>query len=505
MSRKTRQALNGRHVGALVCLCGASTLYLLTMAPTVQGFDSAELTTGAFTLGFVHAPGYPLYMLLGHLFAKIPIGNVGLRLNLMSAIFGTLSALVLYELLLTQTQEWIASLLATSLFATAPIFWSQATRAEVYTLHTFLMVSTLLAWLRAHRTTRMGGYVVCFILMGIGIGNHLTTVLLWASVLASTIWNTPRYRRIGIGATLLGIAIAAACYSYFPWRSRDTLRVDYIRPYFDVDPGSLSGIWWLISGQAFRRSFYLDFTPISLLQEIRRLSVFVWDGSLGIGLILGAWGWRSLRQAYPLWNRLLSLYLLVNVVGFVSYHVVDKEAMFLPMYIVGSIWVASGANELRSWIKSHLPKSNPARIQTLVNLTLFLVVAIGAWLNWSSVDLSNNSRVYHFADQLLDEVEYSTMIVNHWVTASVVDYLQVVEERRPDVVSFNLSFYFLGLQMEYDSLEDVSARAAWFSWLDNHLGRRPLCFIEPLPLIPSNFSWIKQGSCWKIVTTGVEN
>src|SRR6185436_6410127 len=42
--------------------------YLRTAAPTVYGLDSAELTTGAYALGIVHAPGAPLYLLLGHVF-----------------------------------------------------------------------------------------------------------------------------------------------------------------------------------------------------------------------------------------------------------------------------------------------------------------------------------------------------------------------------------------------------------------------------------------------------
>ena len=99
-ARASRSRLDGSHVGAVVCLLGASGLYLSTLAPTVQAFDSAELTVGAYTLGFVHAPGYPLYMVLGHLFGQIPIGDIGFRLNLMSAVFGVSTVLVLYLLLL---------------------------------------------------------------------------------------------------------------------------------------------------------------------------------------------------------------------------------------------------------------------------------------------------------------------------------------------------------------------------------------------------------------------
>ena len=46
----------------------ALVVYILTLAPGVVGLDSAELITGAHTLGVVHPTGYPLYLLIGKLF-----------------------------------------------------------------------------------------------------------------------------------------------------------------------------------------------------------------------------------------------------------------------------------------------------------------------------------------------------------------------------------------------------------------------------------------------------
>ncbi len=76
-------------------------LYWRTLAPTVFAVDSVEFTTGAYTLGLVHPPGYPTYLLLGRLFLSLPVGDFGYRLNLMSAVFGVLSCWVAYRILLT--------------------------------------------------------------------------------------------------------------------------------------------------------------------------------------------------------------------------------------------------------------------------------------------------------------------------------------------------------------------------------------------------------------------
>jgi hypothetical protein len=121
-------------------------LYCFSLSPTIQGFDSAELTIGAYKLGFVHPPGYPLYLTIGHLFTYIPIGDVGFRMNLMSAVFASLSIFLFFRLLYQQSIHILASIIFTSLFAISPAFWSQAIRAEVYTLHIFLMIGCLYAW-----------------------------------------------------------------------------------------------------------------------------------------------------------------------------------------------------------------------------------------------------------------------------------------------------------------------------------------------------------------------
>ena len=69
-------------------------LYTITLAPTIYNLDSAELTTAAATEGLVRATGYPLYMFLGHLWSKIPVGDVGYRMNLFSAFCGALTILL---------------------------------------------------------------------------------------------------------------------------------------------------------------------------------------------------------------------------------------------------------------------------------------------------------------------------------------------------------------------------------------------------------------------------
>ncbi|MBN1966748.1 MAG: DUF2723 domain-containing protein, partial [Anaerolineae bacterium] len=71
---------------ALLLLAASFALLLRTVVPTIYTLDSAEFVIGAQTLGFVHAPGYPLYLTLLHLWLKLLPGDAGYAGNLFSAL-----------------------------------------------------------------------------------------------------------------------------------------------------------------------------------------------------------------------------------------------------------------------------------------------------------------------------------------------------------------------------------------------------------------------------------
>jgi hypothetical protein len=79
--------------------------YLWTLAPTVTLVDSGEQIVAARFLGVAHPPGFPLYLILAHLFSLIPIGNIAFRINLASAFFAALASgmltLITAELVVT--------------------------------------------------------------------------------------------------------------------------------------------------------------------------------------------------------------------------------------------------------------------------------------------------------------------------------------------------------------------------------------------------------------------
>src|SRR5256712_6931296 len=72
---------------------GALILYILTLAPTTQFWDTSECIAAAYTLGIPHPPGNPLFTLIAHAWGLIPwAAGYAQRINLFAAATSAVSA-----------------------------------------------------------------------------------------------------------------------------------------------------------------------------------------------------------------------------------------------------------------------------------------------------------------------------------------------------------------------------------------------------------------------------
>src|SRR2546423_2175012 len=78
-------------LGAVAVSAAAGILYFLTAARDIVVGDSPELIAAAVTLGVAHAPGYPLFTMVGHLFSLLPFGAIPFRVNLLSVVCDALT------------------------------------------------------------------------------------------------------------------------------------------------------------------------------------------------------------------------------------------------------------------------------------------------------------------------------------------------------------------------------------------------------------------------------
>src|SRR6476619_46600 len=91
-----RSSSNGyqpSYIPAAIAAGLVFVLYLLTLAPSVAMWDTGEYMAAAKVLGIPHPPGNPFFMLLGHVFASLPIPvSYAAKINIMAALASACSA-----------------------------------------------------------------------------------------------------------------------------------------------------------------------------------------------------------------------------------------------------------------------------------------------------------------------------------------------------------------------------------------------------------------------------
>jgi hypothetical protein len=81
-------------------------IYLLTLGRTVGSADTFEFQVVAPQLGIVHPTGYPLFLLLGKLWTLlIPFGQLAFRLNVGTAVYALIAAVLVLELVRRGAEE----------------------------------------------------------------------------------------------------------------------------------------------------------------------------------------------------------------------------------------------------------------------------------------------------------------------------------------------------------------------------------------------------------------
>ncbi len=269
------------HFYALFVALVTFWVYMKTLAPTVSFFDSGELISAAYTLGIAHPPGYPLYVLMGWFFSKLPAGNIAHRINLMSACFAALAAVMVYyityTIIATRRQVGhssppdspvhhsqqpdpdrmlhpVISMIAALSFAFSITHWQHAIIAEVYSLNAFLcglIVLLLVKW-RAHqqnRTTRASWllYLTAFI-FGLGFGNHQTISLLSPAACFIVLATTPRIllNMKKLLLIVLFLMLGLSIYALVPIRAAQNPPINWGKA------TTLRQFTWLVSREGYK-------------------------------------------------------------------------------------------------------------------------------------------------------------------------------------------------------------------------------------------------------------
>ena len=492
--------LSGEHsflskpsVWAVLVIVASLGLYTYTLAPTVTLVDSGELIVAAHSLGVAHPPGFPLYVMLAHVAALVPIGSVAQRVNFASALFAALACglltLVVAELLKigetpaaidragrkqkTSSRRWAShprsestplavlpsAAAAGLLFACSRTLWGYATIAEVYTLNSLLILIVVLLMLRWRRQRRDRILYLAAAAFGAAMGVHHVTVALALPALAAIVYQTEgakffRGRKFIIVA-LCAIAGLFVVYTYLPFAAAREPTLNW------GNPRSLSAIWGHVTGRQYQ--VFLSFSPENIRAQLPQFSALLLrefgPAWVPLTLCLAVSGMVTAFRVDRTTFLFLFLLALADVCYVLNYDIAeDKDAYYLPTFMAVAIAAGIGIQRLPQILKQTVR----LRGASIIAAVLLLVLALALISNWRFNNRRHYFIAHDYAENILNSIESNGLILTlDWQVASPMLYLREIERRRSDVQVVDVqllrrSWYFGYLERAYPQLFERS-------------------------------------------------
>lgn len=201
------------------------------------------MDTVPYILGIAHAPGYPLYTLLGWLWSHaLPVWSVALRMSLFSALSMALAVWVIYRIVSEETKDAMSAALAAFLFAAGGDVWLHATRAEPHALSALAFAVALYFFLRWYRVEKTRDLYLFAVAFGCGVAVHPILLFMLPGIVVLIVARLHEVKWQPI-ARAAGIALVSALiwFAYFPLRSA-YVASEHLDPLATL--GVIGGAFW---------------------------------------------------------------------------------------------------------------------------------------------------------------------------------------------------------------------------------------------------------------------
>lgn len=433
----------------LFCLAiGCFLFYLWTLAPTVLWGDDAFFQTAAY-LGELPLDGsyHWLWLQFAKLFAKLPFSDFAYRINLLSAVFATITIVLLYATAKLLGVSWRGALLTAVSLAVAHTFWMHAVRAEVYTIFTAVYVLELWLWFRWREDT-LWPLLLGLILLGLLLLSHQMGILMLPAFFALIYWRrnwlSQKQWLYIIFSLFLGFAIFLLILSLTIARLTQSSLWVAFQLYFTQSGTDFSGSILDFSWALLPRDIFL-FLGFWGLQFVG------FAGLLGVAGVYAIW-----CKGWPVkWRTIIVLYGTAVLFAF-SYHVNDQYVFYLPSFMAFTFFIGAGWD----WIESKLVMKKWRKISFAIILSLLIIVPMVAY--WSSTQILIQANLnplgirslpgrepnsfflwpgkngykgaLEYGENLLENLPPNATVLADHTPASTLRYLQIVEKVRPDVV-----------------------------------------------------------------------
>jgi len=500
--------------------------------------DGGDLVAAARVLGVPHPSGYPTWTLLAILFDQLPLGTAAWRATLLSMVSGALAAALVAATvpsLAPSAGAWTAAsptdststagephprrsspavlvlsltpaLLAGLALAFAPLLWGQATVAEVYALHACLAAAALWALVRWQAGGADRWAAAAGLFLGLGLGNHLTTV--WLLPAAGIVLWAARERRRWRASAALAAALAAGLlvYLYLPLAAAGDPPVNW------GNPRTLAGLWWLVSGQLYQ-GFAFAVAWSDVPGRLAGWSAELWRSFLPWGMAAALLGLATLFQRNRPLAAAFCASLLLGLVWAIGYNTSDSQLSLLSGWVILALALGAGVTAALDWLAGW-----NRRAALAAALLAIALAAAPLILYWQGQNLRGDQAAEQFYSQVLHHAPANAVLLTAGDRATfALWYGRYGLGLRPDVTPVSrdlwaLPSYRATIGSQHPDLAGPAPPAAWLDLLQAVGQQRPLYLVQagladppradgdqPAPAVPGyRPDLVLQGDGWAL-------
>jgi Protein O-mannosyl-transferase TMEM260-like len=432
---------------------------------TGESFILAEMTRGEFNpdpylfakVG-VAAWDHPLYIMIGYVLVKtLPFVDSLWLVNLLSAIFGAASVVLVFLICYRFTESILASCYASFSLAVSHTFWWHSSTPEVYTLFVFLLLASIYFFDRYERTGQYSFLGFSAFFLGLAASNHLLAFLaIPALVLYYLLPKNYREYSISdlrtLSSPLLGFLAGFMIYV-----------IQFARLSRNIPINEIMGP---VVGSTFL-SQLLNLTPALLGESLLTYLLFLIIQFGPVGLILGVLGINQVFRSSDLYVRKLIAFYIVYTIFGIFYKVTDQFAFFMTSHVFWAMIMGIGAHYIFSKLsrKMRLVLANvlaltilgtPFFYDALPNLARQAgmsdasmgIPQIGTGIRdglayYMNPNKHGDYKAYNFGYQTIERLEPNSVVIAEWYTDTdeyfILRYFTKVKDVRPDVTVFGWS------------------------------------------------------------------
>jgi hypothetical protein len=411
-------------------------VYLLTLEKKLVGGDTTWYALYIPKMQVMVPTGYPAFSIIGKLFTLIPVGDLAYRLNLLSAVFGSLTILFLFLALNRFTKNSFISFSCALIFAFLYDYWTVANRFEFDTLNSFTMALILFAsFLYTEKPERKYFYFFAAAL-GSSLTNHPIAFFIMPAFLLYIILVNPKIFK-SLKAVLLGIL-----YFFLPLTLYAWLPVRSIQGYGPVT--TLKSFFYYITGRNITGEIHggsFEGKTLETFSKVIRdffLAIYNNYGILLLAVALAGLFFLFRKNLKFAICSVCAVILNIAIIGLYLGYCPPNYALNAMLFI--SIYIGAGfvfaMNKIFMLFDHKVFLGKRFFRYFIASALAIIIFAFPSYLlafNYKKADLSRPMEIYNFWNEITDYVENGSVIYVSSSSENIGEFITTFEKPEKNI------------------------------------------------------------------------